>query len=137
MKSISTSVIVVLIITLLVLISLIIYFYNIYSSYKESSEGISSSTNESMNEYLLKMECINRNIFYIQRKVEESVLSGYCSYNVEVSCRDIFMKDKEPYYNCTVTCIARTGANDYSSFICTVEYNCKSDKVTDIKCKTK
>jgi len=111
----------VLIISLLVLITLIVFFYSLYFPYKKSSEGFGNYTNESMNEFSLRMECINKNIFNIQEKIKNS-LNQQCSSFESIMCNDIFIENNIPYYNCTVYCY-----KDSTKLMCPVKYNCRDD----------
>jgi len=124
MSEIAINNIVILIIAVIVLITLIIYFYYLYSSYEKSSGSFSSYTNKSMSDISLRMECLNKNLFSVQEEIENS-LSGQCNEFDSVTCRDIFIEDNTPYYNCTVYCYSNSAG---AELMCSVEYNCETDE---------
>jgi len=122
MSEIAFNKTVVLIISLVVLITLIVYFYNLYHPYKKSSEGFFKYTNESINEISLRMECVNKKLFDIEKVIRNS-LDKQCSSFESVVCNEIFIENGIPYYNCTAYCY-----RDNTKLMCPVKYNCKEDK---------
>jgi len=131
MSEIAFNKTVVLIISLVVLITLIVYFYYLYSPYKKSSEEFSNYTNESMNEFSLRMECINKNIFSIQEKIKEKLIQDkQCDDFDTASCYDIFTENNIPYYNCTAYCYKRSkDSSGPTKLMCPVKYNCRDNSV--------
>jgi len=122
MSEIAFNKTVALIISVIVLITLIIYFYYLYSSYKKGSENLGNYTNESMNDISLRMECINKNVFSIEEKVKGS-LSQQCDSFESIGCKDIFIENNLPYYNCTIYC-----SKGGTKYMCLVKYNCRTDE---------